>query len=367
MDKQGPLAGIRILEIESIGPGPHAAMLLAGLGASVLRIGRPAATRAWPYNPVLDRGRAGQVTLDLKDAGDRERLLNLVGQADALLEGFRPGVMERLRLGPDACLARQPRLVYGRVTGWGRTGPLAPRAGHDINYIALTGALHAIGTRGSGPVPPLNLVGDFGGGGMLLALGVVCALLASRQSGQGQVVDATMLDGAATLMAMTYGLMANGAWTDARAGNLLDGGAWFYTCYRCRDGRFVAVGAIEPPFRECLLEGLGFARPYARFFDAAPADPGIRAELAGRFMERDRDDWAVAFADTDACVSPVLSITEAPDHPQIRALGTLRRVNGAIQPIVAPRFSATPVGRGRAGGQIAGDWKLDGLELQPLG
>lgn len=366
MAGNGPLAGTKILEVESIGPGPHAAMLLAGLGASVLRVIRPGVERPWAHNPVLNRGRVGEVALDLRGAGDREAFLRLAAQADALIEGFRPGAMERLGVGPDACLARQPRLVYGRITGWGRSGPLAERAGHDINYLALTGALDAIGTGDSGPVVPLNLVGDFGGGGMLLALGIVCALLEARRTGRGQVVDATMLDGIANLMAMTYGLAACGLWNEHRASNVLDGSAWFYTCYRCRDGRYVAVGAIEAQFRERLLEELGFEPPYTRWLKAAPDDADARSRVAARFLERDRDDWAHQFADTDACVSPVLALSEAPGHPQIRALGTLRRVDGVIQPIPAPRFSGTGASSVGARRASLDDWQLGELPVERL-
>lgn len=359
----GPLAGIRILEFEGIGPGPHTAMVLAGLGANVLRISRPGSSPGRKFNPVLERGRVGRVALDLKSPQHREHLLSLMGQADALIEGFRPDVMERLGLGPDECLARNPALVYGRVTGWGRTGPLAHSAGHDINYIALTGALHAIGTPESGPIPPLNLVGDFGGGGLLLAFGMVCALLEARTSGRGQVVDAAMVDGAASLMSMIYGMLANGRWTDRPAQNILDGSAYFYTCYPCKDGGSIAVGAIEPQFRREFLAGLGFEAPFDRFFKAADDDAGIRADIARRFLERDRDEWATAFEGTDACVSPVLSMEEAAGHPHVRALGSVRKIDGVNQPAPVPTFSVTLGSLTNAGDVSA--WDLGDLPLLP--
>jgi alpha-methylacyl-CoA racemase len=336
----GPLAGIRIVEFDAIGPVPLAAMILADFGADVVRIGRagrPPSPSA--DGPILGRGRRC-ITLDLKIAADRDTALAIIARADALLEGNRPGVMERLGLGPDACLAAKPSLVYGRMTGWGQTGPLAQTAGHDINYIALTGALHAIGGA-ERPVPPLNLVGDYGGGTMLLALGVVAALVSARTTGRGQVVDAAMTDGSALLMSMFYAMHAAGHWRDAREANLLDGGAPFYRTYVCADGGHVAVGAIEPAFFAALLRGLDV--------DAAGIDQGDRsmwpdlaARFARRFAARSRDDWATLFAGTDACVTPVLSLAEAPDHPHNRARATFAAPAGAVQPMPAPRFSATP-------------------------
>jgi len=339
---RGPLTGLKILEIESIGPGPFAAMALADMGANVLRIARPprAAAPASARNPVLARGRAGTVSVDLKVPEDVERVLGLVGQADGLIEGFRPGVMERLGLAPDACLRRNPRLIYGRVTGWGRSGPLARSAGHDINYIALTGALHACGTRESGPVPPLNLVGDFGGGGLLLAFGMVCALLEARTSGQGQIVDAAMIDGASMLMAMIHGMHGSGRWPAPRAGNLLDGSAYFYTCYECADG-WMAVGAIEAEFRLQLLRLLGLQDEAASIMAADDADPEVRRRLAAIFKTRTRAEWQALFDDTDACVSPVLDLDEVTTHPQTAATQTFSTIDGVVHPNPAPRFSRT--------------------------
>ncbi len=359
MTKAGPLAGIRIIEVESIGPGPYAAMQLADLGANVLTVARPTAgTRR--ANAVLYRGRAGSVALDLKNAEHREQFLRLVAQADGLIEGYRPGVMERLGLGPEPCLARNPKLVFGRITGWGRSGPLAMSAGHDINYIALTGALHACGTAESGPIPPLNLVGDFGGGGLMLAFGMLAALLEARASGRGQVVDTAMIDGAASLMAMTYGMRAVGRWSDSRANNIFDGSAYYYCCYACADGRWVAVGAIEPEFRKVLFAKLGLAEHTARLMAADDADPDVRAELSAIFKSQSRDEWAAVFEGSDACVSPVLSIDEAPLHPHNQARGSVQRVGAAIQPMPAPRFSRTQAPELETGARadLMRDWQL---------
>ncbi len=337
---RGPLAGLKILEIESIGPGPFAAMALADLGANVLRIARPARASV-PRNPVLARGRTATLTLDLKKPADVIRLLGLVEGADALIEGFRPNVMERLGLGPDACLGRNPRLVYGRVTGWGRKGPLAPAAGHDINYIALTGALYACGTKESGPVPPLNLVGDLGGGGLLLAFGIVCALLEAHNSGRGQIVDAAMTDGASLLMGMIHGLRGGGRWPADRAGNILDGSAYFYTCYECADG-WMAVGAIERDFRLKMLTLLGLEDEAPSILAAADADPAVRRRLAGRFKTRTRAEWQHIFAGTDACVTPVLRMDEVATHEHNAVMETFSTVDGVVHPNPAPRFSRTP-------------------------
>lgn len=342
MSVRGPLADLKILEIESIGPGPFASMVLADLGANVLRIARPARSPGRKPNPVLGRARAATITLDLKKPSDIQRLLELVARADALIEGFRPGVMENMGLGPESCFSRNPRLVYGRVTGWGRSGPLAHTAGHDINYIALTGALHACGTAESGPVPPLNLVGDFGGGGLMLAFGVVCALLEARRSGRGQVVDAAMTGGAALLMSMMYGLRANGIWRAPRAGNILDGSAYFYTCYACSDGGWMAVGAIEPEFRLQMLQLLGLGEEANNIMAAPDNDPGARARLAQIFRGRSRAEWQKVFDGTDACVSPVLALDEVGSHEQNRAEGNFVAVDGVLHPAPAPRFSRTP-------------------------
>jgi alpha-methylacyl-CoA racemase len=336
----GPLAGVRVVELAGIGPGPFCAMLLADLGADVLRVDRPAASRpGWPT--VLARGRRS-VAVDLKHPDGAGVVLDLVAAADALVEGFRPGVAERLGIGPDACLARNPRLVYGRVTGWGQQGPWRLAAGHDIDYVALAGALHPIGQAGGPPVPPLNLLGDFGGGGMLLALGLAAALLETGRSGTGQVVDAAMVDGAALLTTQFHELLAAGLWREERGANLLDGGAPFYGVYETADGRHLAVGALEPRFWTELLRRLGL--------DAGdlPAQldrdgwPLLRERLAALFRTRTRDEWSELLAGTDACVAPVLGLAEAPAHPHNRARGTFVDVGGVTQPAPAPRFSRTP-------------------------
>jgi alpha-methylacyl-CoA racemase len=343
----GPLSGLRIIEMAGLGPGPFAGMLFSDLGADVIRIDRKASAASGGFDRVkeanfVDRGRR-TLALDLKKPEAIETALELIANSDALIEGFRPGVMERLGLGPQICLARHPGLVYGRVTGWGQSGPLAQTAGHDINYIALTGALHAIGGA-EAPLPPLNLIGDFGGGAMLLAFGVVCALLEARNSGRGQVVDAAMTDGAALLMAMIYGFKAAGRWRDERAANLLDGGAPFYGVYRCADGRFVAVGALEPQFHEAFIARLGLD-PGA-FADRwnPKAWPEMRARVEAAFSTRPRDEWAAAFAASDACVTPILTMDEAPAHPHNLARATFVAGEGGPQPAPAPRFSRTPAG-----------------------
>lgn len=333
----GPLRGIRVLEFAGIGPGPFCAMVLADLGAEVTRLDRPGAPPPDARDVVL-RGRA-VVTLDLKRPEDVEQALALCEGADALIEGFRPGVMERLGLGPAAVHARNPRLVYGRMTGWGQHGPMAAMAGHDINYIGLTGALHAMGRAGQPPAPPLNLVGDYGGGGLLLALGILAALLERGQSGQGQVVDAAMVDGAALLMAPLYGMLARGRWQPGRARNLLDGAAPFYDSYACACGGFLAVGPIEPAFFSEMLRILGLEESaFADRMDPARW-PAQKARLAGAFASRTRDEWAAAFAGTDACATPILSMAEAPMHPHLRARGTFVEREGVVQPAPAPRFS----------------------------
>ncbi|BCA62280.1 hypothetical protein HMP09_1514 [Sphingomonas sp. HMP9] len=336
----GPLAGVRVVEFDAIGPVPLAAMILADFGCDIVRISRTGRSPSPSADgPILGRGRRC-ITLDLKSAVDRGTALVIVARADVVLEGNRPGVMERLGLGPDACLAANPALVYGRMTGWGQTGPLARSAGHDINYIALTGALHAIGGADR-PVPPLNLIGDYGGGSMLLALGVTAALVSARTTGAGQVVDAAMTDGSALLMSMFYAMHAAGHWRDMRAANLLDGGAPFYRTYPCADRKHVAVGAIEPAFFAALLAGLALDATTIDQFDRS-AWPALAHAFATRFAERSRDDWAEVFAGTDACVTPVLSLAEAPHHPHNRARATFAAPAGPMQPMPAPRFSATP-------------------------
>ena len=338
----GPLQGIRIIELAAIGPAPFAAMLLADQGAEVLRIERPGPEGhdEVRHDPVTTRGRAARLTLDLKSAAGREALLAEVARADILIEGFRPGVMERLGLGPAECHARNPRLVYGRMTGWGQQGPLAPRAGHDINYIALAGVLHAIGPGGADggkPVPPLNLVGDFGGGALYLAFGVLAALLRARTSGQGQVVDAAMVDGALSLMAMIFGRIATGHWRDGeRAANSLDGGRPWYDTYKTADGRHMAVGANEPQFYRLLCEGLGLTPQEAAMRDEPAAWPALRQRFAERFAMRTRDEWAAQFEGSDACVSPVLTLAEAAAHPHNCARGNVMVRGGIAQPAAAP-------------------------------
>ncbi|MCO5213088.1 MAG: CoA transferase [Caldilinea sp.] len=342
----GPLHGLKVIEFAGIGPGPFAAMLFADMGAEVVRIERKSAVRR-PLSllnlgplDVTSRGRRA-VGLDIKRPEGRDAALRLIDRADALIEGFRPGVMERLGLGPDACLARNAKLVYGRMTGWGQDGPLAHTAGHDITYIALSGALHAIGTPEQ-PLPPLNLVGDFGGGAMMLAWGMMAALWEAQRSGQGQVVDAAMVDGAAYLMAMLYGVKAAGLWSQQRGANLLDGGAFFYGTYACSDGKFVAVGPIEPQFYAEFLARLGSEDPdLASHYDPS-AWPQQRAKLAAILLTKPRDEWCALFEGTDACVAPVLDMDEAPDHPHNRARATFITVDDVLQPAPAPRLSRTP-------------------------
>ena len=347
MNKQGPLHGLRVVEFAGLGPAPFCGMLLSDLGAQVLRIdrlGAPSAGAAMfaPDKDILQRGRQ-VIALDLKHPDGKAAAMQLVAEADALIEGFRPGVMERLGLGPAPCLAANPKLVYGRITGWGQHGPLAQTAGHDINYLAISGALHTIGRTDSGPVPPLNLVADFGGGAMLLAVGVLAALLEARQSGQGQVVDAAMTDGVALLQAMTLTLHAMGAWRDERQANLLDGGAPRYDTYACADGKHLAIGAIEPQFYQLLLDGLGLADdPVMQQPDKRSLWPDQRARIAQALLQRPRDEWVQRFEGSDACVSPVLSLAEAPVHPHNVARGTYVPSPGLTQPAAAPRFSRTP-------------------------
>lgn len=339
----GPLAGLRVVELGGIGPGPHAAMLLADLGADVVRIERPAGgQRLLPDDAVdwLLRGRR-RIVADLKEPDGRRLVLRLVERADVLIEGFRPGVTERLGLGPDECRAANPRLVYARMTGWGQQGPLAHRAGHDLNYLAVTGVLHALGTASAPPPPPLNLVGDFGGGSLYLVLGILAALWERERSGVGQVVDAAIVDGVSSLAQIVWALRGIGLWSDRREANLLDGGAPFYATYACADGRHVAVAALEPQFYQELITGLGLAdTELPAQYDRA-GWPVLRAAFTRAFASRDRDEWVRAFAGTDACVTPVLSFAEAPAHPQLAERGTLTAIDGVIQAAPAPRFSRT--------------------------
>ncbi len=344
MEARGPLDGVRVIELAGLGPCPMCGMLLAELGAAVLRIERVGPSGLGfdlpPEADLLHRSRPA-VAVDLKRPAGVDLLLALAERADVLIEGFRPGVMERLGLGPEPCARRNPRLVYGRVTGWGQSGPLAGAAGHDLNYIALTGALHAIGRAGQPPAPPLNLVGDFGGGALYLALGVLAALVEARQSGRGQVVDAAMVDGAASLMTAAYALRAAGLANDRRGTNVLDGGAHYYDVYETRDGRHLAVAPIEPKFYAELLRRLD-VDPGA--LPQAPAEewPARKAALAAVFRTRTRDEWMAVFEGSDACVAPVLDMDEAPRHPHNRARDTFVRRAGRWQPNAAPRFSRTP-------------------------
>ncbi len=343
----GPLADVRVLELGSIGPGPFAGMLLADLGADVVRVDRPAevgtGTRRVTHD-VLDRGRRS-VAVDLKDPRGTELVLRLADSSDVLLEGFRPGVTERLGLGPDDVLARQPRLVYGRMTGWGQDGPYAGTAGHDITYLAVSGALEPVAGPDGTPVPPLNMLGDFGGGGMLLAVGVVSALRAAERDGVGQVVDASILDGVALLTAMHQSMLAHGAWGAPRGQNIFDGGAPFYRVYPTADERWIAVGAIEPRFWDALLAGLGLAGdPRVGPQHDVARWPATAQALAERFAARTREEWVAAFAGIDACVAPVLSPQEAAHDPHVAARGVYRDVGGTRHPAPAPRFGRSPTG-----------------------
>jgi len=360
----GPLAGLRVLELAGIGPGPHAAMILADLGADVVRVDRPV--------PGLDptggspdqllRGRRS-IALNLKDADDKARLLRLVERADVLLEGYRPGVTERLGIGPDDLAAVNPRLVYARMTGWGQDGPWAQTAGHDINYISVTGALHAIGRAGERPVPPLNYVGDFGGGSMLILVGILSALWERERSGRGQVVDAAMVDGASLLSQMFWSFRGVGVWSDERGVNLLDGGAPWYDTYECADGRYVAVGALEPQFFAALLHGLAIDAADLPGRDDPANWPAIRKRFTEVFAAKTRDEWAAVFDGTDACVTPVLAFGEASAHPHLAARNTVIEPGGVPQAAPAPRFSRTPPGTptppptpGRDSAAVEADW-----------
>lgn len=336
----GPLTELRVVEFAGIGPGPHAAMVLGDLGADVVRVERPAPGGGDQPREHLLRNRR-VIAADLKAPAQREAVLNLVERADVLLEGFRPGVTERLGLGPQDCLARNPQLVYARMTGWGQDGPYAERAGHDINYVSLTGALHAIGRRGERPVPPLNLVGDFGGGSMFLVAGVLAALWERSRSGAGQIVDAAMVDGASVLTQMMWSLRGVGGWSDERGSNLLDGSAPYYDTYECSDGRYVAVGALEPQFYAQLLDVLGLAGEDLPDQNDRDGWPVLRKRFSEVFASRTRDEWAAAFAGTDACVTPVLSFGEASSNAHLAARGTVTTLDGVEQAAPAPRFSRT--------------------------
>ncbi|GAA4894053.1 CaiB/BaiF CoA transferase family protein [Streptomonospora salina] len=339
----GPLHGIRVVEFAGIGPGPMAAMLLADLGASVIRLDRPAAAEAAAQGsrPHMSAGRP-VMGADLKSEEGRSAARELVEAADVVLEGFRPGVMERRGLGPDTCLDLNPRLVYARMTGWGQDGPLSPVAGHDMNYISLNGALHSVGRREGPPVPPVNLLGDFGGGTMFVVTGILGALVERQTSGRGQVVDAAMVDGSALLMSMVYEDRERGAWSDERGTNYLDTGAPWYDVYECSDGRHVSVGCIEPQFYAAFLDGLGLSG--ADLPDQWDEEnwPVLRERFAAVLATRTRDAWAEIFGGTEACVQPILSMAEAPDHPHVQARGSVVRKDGRLYPGPAPRFDRTP-------------------------
>jgi alpha-methylacyl-CoA racemase len=338
----GPLSGVRVIEIASLAPAPFGCMILADLGADVLRVDRAERCGPQARAPLdpLSRGRRS-IGLNLKDPAAIDLLLRLTVEADVLVEGFRPGVAERLGFGPQACAERNPRLIFGRMTGWGQDGPLALTAGHDIDYIAISGALGMVGRAGQAPVPPVNLLGDFGGGGMLLALGILAALVERASSGLGQVVDAAMVDGSALLTSFVYGLRAAGGWQDVRGVNLLDGGAPFYDTYATADGEYMAVGALEPQFYAALLAGLGLTDAGLPGQHDRDGWPELRRRFAATFAGRTRADWEQVFADTDACVSPVLSLAEAPVHPHARSREAFVEVNGVTQPAPAPRFGRT--------------------------
>ena len=348
----GPLDGITVIEAASLAPAPFGCMILSDLGADVLRVERPEACGpdARPPADPLVRGRRS-IGINLKDPAGAGLLLRLAESADVLVEGFRPGVAERLGFGPQVCARRNPRLIFARMTGWGQDGPLAATAGHDIDYIAISGALHPIGPADRPPVPPLNLVGDFGGGGMLLAVGILAALVERQRSGLGQVIDAAMVDGSALLSAFIHGMAAQGAWRGERGANLLDGGAPFYDTYVTADGKYVAVGALEPRFYAALLRGLDLDTENLPSQLDQAGWPELRARFTEVFESRTRDEWEAVFAGTDACVAPVLSLGEAPGHPHNRARGVFTEVGGVRQPGPAPRFDRSQVGRPRASGR----------------
>lgn len=374
----GPLAGLKVVELGGIGPGPFTSMLLSDMGADVLRIARPpSADRGIKgmetRHQLLNRGRPA-VAMDLKNPRAVEAVKRMIASADALTEGFRPGVAERLGLGPEDCLRLNPKLVYGRITGWGQDGPLAAIPGHDINYIALTGALHAIGMKDGPPVPPLNLVGDFGGGAMYLAFGILCAVFEARSSGRGQVVDAAMVDGVSSLMTMMYGMHAAGLWSDNRGSNRLDSGTPWYDVYETADGKWISIGCNEPQFYDALLERLGIA---AGVLPANRHDrkgwPAIRACFKEKFRAKTRDEWCAIMDGSEVCFAPVLTLAEAPTHPHMRARATFVEKDGVVQPAPAPRFSRTRPEIRRSAGSVDQhgddalcDWGFSAAEVAEL-
>ncbi|RLC01595.1 MAG: CoA transferase [Deltaproteobacteria bacterium] len=369
----GPLNGVKIIEVGGIGPGPFCGMMLSDMGADIIRVERKGGlSLSESKYDLLTRNRKS-ISINLRKPEGVHTLLKMLEQVDALQEGFRPGVMEKLGIGPDVCLERNPRLVYGRMTGWGQEGPLARAAGHDINYIALSGALHTIGRKGQKPVPPLNLVGDFGGGGMLLAFGMVCALYEARKSGLGQVVDAAMTDGSATLMAMIYGLKAAGLWTDKPGTNLLDTGAHFYDTYETADNKFIAIGAIEPQFYELLLKLTEIDDPdFQNQLDFAQW-PQLKDKLSIVFKTKTREAWCEIMEGSDVCFAPVLSMSEAPEHPHNKQRKTFIENEGVLQPAPAPRFSRTapeikgsPPTPGQDTESVLADFGFSGREIESL-
>ena len=368
--RQGPLTGLKIVEFAGIGPGPFCGMLLSDMGADVVRIDRKGG-RGGAASDITARGRRS-VAMDLKSPEAVEAVLKLMDQADGIIEGFRPGVMERLGLGPDVALKRNPKLVFGRMTGWGQTGPWSMAAGHDMNYIAITGALHAIGTDDK-PVPPLNLVGDFGGGALYLAFGLMAGIIQARETGKGQVVDCAMSDGAASLMAMFYGMKGAGIWKETRRSNMLDGGAHFYDTYQCSDGGWVSIGSIEPQFYALLLEKTGITDPeFQRQLDR-DLWPALHDKLAKVIVTKTRDEWTAIMGGTDVCFAPVLDLGEAPKHPHNVARQTFVEVAGVTQPAPAPRFSATPPAIqgpppaiGAHNREALSDWGFSAAEIDAL-
>lgn len=354
----GPLHGVTVVEVGGIGPGPFAGMILADLGARVIRVDRPEGSAPLPIPAEKDLCQRGklQVALDLKQPAAVEALLTLIDSADLLIEGYRPGVAERLGFGPEACHERNPALIYGRMTGWGQDGPLADRAGHDVNYVSLTGALHAIGEAGRPPAIPLNLVGDYGGGSTYLVIGLLAGLLSARQTGQGQVVDAAIVDGTSHLLASTLTLLNSGFWSDKRGVNLLDGSAPFYGVYETADERHMAAGPIEEPFWEEFLTKLEIDRAMDRMDPTLW--PQLREEIAEAFRSRTQDEWVHTFNGSDACVTPVVSLTEAPAHPHISERGSLIAIDEGISPAPAPRFSATPAGVPGRSTQVGNDTRV---------
>ena len=368
----GPLAGIKVVEMAGIGPGPFCAMMLSDMGAEVIRVDRLAHKGSGHRANVLNRGRRS-IAVDLKNPDGVAAVQQLIDGADVVIEGFRPGVMERLGLGPDTCLARNPRLIFGRMTGWGQSGPLAPAAGHDINYISIGGALGAMGYSDRPPAPPLNLVGDFGGGAMYLLAGVLAALVERGTSGKGQVIDAAMTDGTASLLSPFYGMMAMGMWTKERMDNRLDGGAHYYGSYACADGKFISIGSIEPQFYALLLELCEIDDPEFAKQNDKQHWTSLRGKLEALFMTRTRDQWCTLLEGTDVCFAPVLDLQEAPQHPHNVARQSFVEIDGVTQPAPAPRFSRTPTSvqapaamAGEHSEEILNDWGFSPDEISAL-